>query len=319
MPSQELAKPRVLLVDDHRGMLDTVAALLGDDVDIAGTATNGRQAIAMAADLAPDAIVLDINMPGLDGFETKTALDHAGSHAPVVFLSMLDADEYVGEAFRRGGRGYVLKPNLGRDLPRALKHVLAGRRFVPSLASLFHLNDPRGHAMQLYSEPESFIDDLADYFSRSLRHGDATCIIATEDIRTGLTDRLRRRGLNVDPQTGHPRFLAIDAAAALARVMHGRLLDPSRVAEIAAELEQYRIAAGETAQPRLTMFGNVVSLLSETNPEAAIDLERSWNAATAALPFFTLCGYSLSCCREIGGAGSAACTEHCTVTHFGAL
>jgi DNA-binding NarL/FixJ family response regulator len=309
------ARPRVLLIDDHRGMLERVALLLREDVDVAGVATDGRQAVEMAARLAPDAIVLDINMPGLDGYQTKSALDRAGCTAPVVFLSMLDSDEHVGEAFRLGGRGYVLKPHLVRDLPRALQHVLHGRRFVPSLASLFHLDDARGHAMQLYSDQDSFIDGLADYFARSLRHGDATCIIATDAIRTGLAERLRRRGWNVDPQAGHPRFLAIDAAAALARVMRDQRPDPSRVAEIAAELEQYRMAASETSTPRLTMFANVVSLLSASNPQAAIDLERTWNGATATLPFFTLCGYSASCFHDVGGETSEACAAHCTVSH----
>ena len=81
-------------------------------------------------------IVLDINMPGLDGFQTKRALEQAGSRAPVVFLSALDADDYVSEAFRCGGRGYVLKAHLARDLASALDQVLLGRMFVPSLTSL---------------------------------------------------------------------------------------------------------------------------------------------------------------------------------------
>ena len=80
--SSGVAKPRVLLVDDHRGVLDRVSALLADEFDVAGVATDGRQALDAVRRIAPDLVVLDINMPGLDGFQTKRELDGAGSRAP---------------------------------------------------------------------------------------------------------------------------------------------------------------------------------------------------------------------------------------------
>jgi CheY-like chemotaxis protein len=64
------AKPRVLLVEDHRGVLDTVSGLLADDFDVVGVATDGSQALQAARQVTPDAIVLDVGMPGLDGFQT---------------------------------------------------------------------------------------------------------------------------------------------------------------------------------------------------------------------------------------------------------
>src|SRR3954470_20733056 len=88
--SSGAAKPRVLLVDDQRGILEIVSALLADDFDVVGVATDGRQAVDTARRIAPEVIVLDINMPGLDGFQTKRELDRAGSRAPVVFLSGLE-------------------------------------------------------------------------------------------------------------------------------------------------------------------------------------------------------------------------------------
>src|SRR5262245_16955440 len=103
------AKPKVLLVDDHQAILEQVSAMLADDFDVVNVATDGRQAIDTARHVDPDLIVLDINMPGLDGFQTIRALEQAGSRAPVVFLSMVDAEEQVSEAFRCGARGYVLK------------------------------------------------------------------------------------------------------------------------------------------------------------------------------------------------------------------
>ena len=67
-------KPRVLLVDDHRRFLDTVSAMLSPDFDVVGVATDGTQAVDSAARLNPDVIVMDVQMPGLDGFQTLRAI-----------------------------------------------------------------------------------------------------------------------------------------------------------------------------------------------------------------------------------------------------
>src|SRR5262245_30879551 len=139
------AKLRILLIDDHRGVLNTLASVLAGEFDVVGVATDGREAVTLAGQLKPDLIVLDINMPGLDGYQTKDALDRAGSRVPVVFLSMFDSEEYVSKAFRCGGRGYVLKPRVAHDLATALHQARLGGRFAPSLASLFHLANGGGH------------------------------------------------------------------------------------------------------------------------------------------------------------------------------
>ncbi|HJZ72866.1 MAG TPA: response regulator [Vicinamibacterales bacterium] len=303
-------------MDDHRGMLETVSAMLADDFDVAGIATSGTQAVETARQLDPDAIVLDINMPGLDGFQTFRALERAGSRAPVVFLSMFDLQEHVSEAFRCGGRGYVLKSRAARDLAGALDQALHGRLFVPSLPSLFEAINGGGHAMQLYGA-ESFLDALAGFFDLALRRGDATCVIATPEIREGLGSRLRDRGWDVGGPSGHRRHLVIDAADALDRIMRDGLPDATRLAEIAAELDQHRLAVTEAATSRMTIFGNmVVSLSAEGNAKAVIALENLWNRLTHALPFFTLCGYSTSCFHAgVPDLWSSACAQHDAVGH----
>ena len=97
LPRSSGKKPRVLLVDDHRGVLDRVSTLLASDFDVVGVATDGRQALSRAIDLDPDAIVLDINMPEYHGFRTMRALEQIKSRAPVVFLSMMDTPEEISE------------------------------------------------------------------------------------------------------------------------------------------------------------------------------------------------------------------------------
>jgi CheY-like chemotaxis protein len=310
-------KPRVLLVDDHRGVLDRVSALLADDFDIAGVATDGSQAVDIVSSVAPDVIVLDVNMPGLDGFRTKLALDQAGSRAPVVFLSMVGDDEHVGEAFRCGGRGYVLKSRAGLDLAGALDQVLQGRVFMPSLASLFALTGGGGHAMQLHHGLERFLEGLAAFCGQSLRRGDALCVIATADVREGLEHHLRSAGWSVGGPSGHGRYLALDADVALSRVMRDGLPDPALMAEIAAEMDHFRRATSESAGGRLTFVANtIVPLIAGGNAEAAVAIEREWTALTAGLPILTLCGYPVACLHDQPtDLWSRACQEHNVVGH----
>lgn len=307
----------MLLVDDHRQVLDTVSAMLSSEFEVAGAVTSGGEAVERAHHVKPDAIVLDVNMPGLDGFQTCRALESSGfAETPIVFLSMHDADEIVGEAFRCGGRGYVLKTRVGNDLSSALNHALGGRVFVPSLSSLLRLATGSAHAMQLHDDVETFVDDMAAFFDLALRRGDATCVIATREIREGIGDRLRARGWDVGGSSRHKRYLAVDATDALNRFMRNGLPDPDRLAEIAVELDQYRQAVCDGPGSRLTVFGNMVMALhAGGNTRAMIALESEWNRLTHALPVLTLCGYGSTCFHDVPGLWSQACAEHWAVSH----
>ena len=311
-------KPRLLLVDDHRGVLARVSAMLEDDFEIAAIATDGPQALDTARRIDPDAIVLDINMPGLDGFRTMQALASEGSKAPVVFLSTLDSAEHVGEAFRRGGRGYVLKSRAAIDLPGAIDQVLVGRAFVPSLTSLLNVVGGSGHAMQLYKDLETFLDGVAAFFDTALRRGDATCVIATEELRDGLGGRLRARGWSIGGSSAHPRYLAVDARDALRGFMRDGLPDRAALEKMVNETDDYRRrVAGEGS--RATIFGNMAGVLSEEgNVEGAMALERLWNEVAGGRPFLTVCGYATSCFQDqTADFWSRVCAEHEMVSQTG--
>jgi len=311
----------VLLVDDHRGVLERVSGLLAADFDVVAAVTDGREAVDTVGRVAPDLVVLDVNMPGLDGFQTKRELDRAGSRAPVVFLSAAADDAHTLAAFRSGAHGFVQKYRLGRDLAVALDLALHDRRFVPSLTSLFQLIGHNGHAMQLYRDVGTFLDGLATFLDLALRRGDATCVIGTADVRQGLGQRLRDAGWDIGGTSGHPRYLAIDTADTLNRVLRGGRPDPRRVADVARELDRYRRGVSEGPQSRLTLFGDVAStLIAHGNPSAAATIESQWNRVTCGLPFLTLCGYSASSLRDCAPeVWSKAFLEHSMVTHDTAL
>jgi DNA-binding NarL/FixJ family response regulator len=312
------AKPRVFLVDDNRQFLDALSTMLIDDFEVVGAATDARQALETMGDTSPDIVILDVEMPGVDGFETLRALKQSPLRAtPTVFLSMHDADEFVTEAFRCGAQGYVVKSRVSRDLVSALDQALLGRAFVPSLTALSHVGSKGGHAIQLHRGAESLLDGIAGFFELALRRGDATCVIATKEVREGLTDCLRARGWDVGGTSGHKRYLAVDAHDALNRFMQNGLPDPTCLAEIAREMDQYRLAVGEGTPPRLTIFGNMVTLLcAEGNVKAMLALENLWTTLTEGLPVLTLCGYPTSCLHSHSPTvWSDVSAAHRTVTH----
>jgi CheY-like chemotaxis protein len=290
--------------------------MLAGSFDVVGMATDGREGLELARRLDPDAIVLDINMPGVDGFQTMRALERTGSRASVVFLSLLGDDEHISEAFRLGGRAYVVKSRMLSDLAVALDQVLLGGRFVPSLSSLAEITGACGHAMHVYGSEESFADALVSCFDLALHRGDAACLVAAPSIRDRVTTGLRARGWDVGSSTGMRRYRTIDTHAALADLVRGGLPDPTRLAEVVEELDEYRRTACDGSSSRLTIVGDLSgSLKAAGNPGGAHAMERLWNIHTEGRPFLTVCGYSVSGFGDASDDWSTTASEHSTVCH----
>jgi DNA-binding NarL/FixJ family response regulator len=129
-----LSRARVLLADDHEEFLAVEARLLEPEFEVVTTARGGREALEEAARLGPDALVLDVSMPGLSGIETVRQLRATGSLAKVVFLTVHGDPDYIRAALATGATAYVIKSRLASDLVPALRDALAGRTFVsPSI------------------------------------------------------------------------------------------------------------------------------------------------------------------------------------------
>lgn len=121
--------PTVLLVDDNETVLSRSKAALSARCVVLGTARDGHSALEAAAALRPAVIVLDISMPGMDGFELARRLRAAGSTARLVFLTVHDEEELILAARNAGAIGYVLKSRLSADLEVAVCEAGAGRPF----------------------------------------------------------------------------------------------------------------------------------------------------------------------------------------------
>ena len=126
---------RVLLADDHPGVLGVVQDLLEPNFDIVGCVDNGESLFEAAMKLHPDVIVTDISMPKLSGIEAANRLRESGSSSKIVFLTVHTDPDIVRVALETGALGYVVKTSLTTDLLFAIPEVLAGRAFVSPEAS----------------------------------------------------------------------------------------------------------------------------------------------------------------------------------------
>ncbi len=133
-----MSKIKVLLVDDHAILRDGIRALLGvhDDIEIVGEAFEGKEAVEKAQELAPDVVVMDIAMPGMDGLEATRRIRKKSPEVKVLVLSQHDNREYILSAIKAGVTGYVPKKALGSDLVSAIRAVCQGNSFLyPSVAT----------------------------------------------------------------------------------------------------------------------------------------------------------------------------------------
>jgi DNA-binding NarL/FixJ family response regulator len=131
---------RILLVDDHAIVRDGLARLLGEGHSVS-QAASGREALAMARSVAPDLIVLDLNLPGLGGLELLRRLARL-SQARILVLSMHAEPLYARRALEAGAAGYVSKNATPDELLAGVRKVMSGGRFVEAeIAQAMALGD----------------------------------------------------------------------------------------------------------------------------------------------------------------------------------
>ena len=119
---------RVLIADDHPVFRDGLASLLATqpDVEVVGTAADGAEAVRRSAELAPDVIVMDLQMPGMNGIEATRAIAEAQPDVRVLVFTMGEEDGTVLSAMRAGARGYLVKGAGQDEVARAISTVHAG-------------------------------------------------------------------------------------------------------------------------------------------------------------------------------------------------
>ena len=179
---------RVLIADDQELVRAGFAAILDaqEDLEVVGEAADGEAALALAAELQPDVVLMDIRMPNMDGVEATRRL--AGSGWPrVIVLTTFDVDDYVYEAFKAGASAFLLKDMPGRRLVDAVRLVAAGEALVAPtvtrrLIESFVRDAPRAATSSLESLSQRELEVL-----RLLAQGLANDEIASQLFVSGAT------------------------------------------------------------------------------------------------------------------------------------
>jgi NarL family two-component system response regulator LiaR len=128
---------RVLICDDQAIVREGLRTILGTvpDIEIAGVAGDGAEALELVARTRPDLVLMDLKMPGMDGVQATAAIRALHPEVRVLVLTTYDADEWVLDAIRSGAAGYLLKDTPREGLVAAIQEVAAGRTPVdPAVA-----------------------------------------------------------------------------------------------------------------------------------------------------------------------------------------
>jgi DNA-binding NarL/FixJ family response regulator len=175
-----MAEPiRILIADDHPVVRDGLAAMLGTQPDfvVVAMATNGQEAVRLAAELKPDVVLLDLEMPELDGVEALTRMRTASPAVRALVFTAFDTDERILGAVRAGAQGYFLKGSPRDELFRAVRIVSQGGSLLqPVVATklLQRMATPSG------AEPPAALTGREGQVLRLLAQGRANKEIAAE-------------------------------------------------------------------------------------------------------------------------------------------
>jgi two-component system response regulator NreC len=134
---------RILVADDHGIIRAGLRLLLERDKDmqVAGEAADGREAVRLAAELQPDIVIIDIGMPLLNGIDATAQILRETPDFGVIILSMHADESYIMRALNAGAKGYLLKDSADDDLPKAVRTVAEGRPFFSPVIAKTLLED----------------------------------------------------------------------------------------------------------------------------------------------------------------------------------
>jgi DNA-binding NarL/FixJ family response regulator len=201
---------RVLVADDQGMVREGLSVLLNaqPDIEVAGTAGDGVEAVRMAAELRPDVVLMDVRMPVRDGLEATRMI--VGGQASedarvpkVLILTTFDLDEYVYEALRAGASGFLLKDASGQQLAEAVRVVAAGdallapsvtRRLIEAFARAGPPRGPTRERADWLTERETEVLALV---AQGLSNAEiaAHLVVAEQTVKTHVSRILAKLGL----------------------------------------------------------------------------------------------------------------------------
>lgn len=196
---------RLLLVDDHTLVRQGIRSLLEtqDDMEVVGEASGGHEAIAMAGDLRPDVILMDLAMPDMNGMEATRQIKKQHPEIQVLALTMHSTDDYLFRALESGASGYVLKEADAAELATAVRAVHAGGAYIyPPLAKRlveqFLLRIGSGEERTSYGSLTSREQDILRFIGDGLTNEEIAeqLVLSVHTVQTHRSNIMKKLGLH---------------------------------------------------------------------------------------------------------------------------
>ncbi len=170
---------KIIIADDHEILANGIASMLSknSEFEICGTATNGREVMNMLKVKKVDLVILDMNMPELNGIETTIELKEKHPEVKVLILSMFDREGYIQNALDVGVDGYVLKNVNEREIDSAIYRIMAGKTYFSQ-----DVMEKMANKMRVYGETEGGVklSDIERKILQCISEGDTSDEIAVK-------------------------------------------------------------------------------------------------------------------------------------------
>lgn len=293
---------RALLVDDHHAWRQRIAALLSEteEWEIVGQATDGLEAAGMAATLKPDLILLDLELPTLNGLDAAARILASDPAARIVFLTGHRSWDIIEAALGGGARGYVLKAHTGSELLPAIRTVARGGRFVSHILGGRGVGGdapdpaPRFHEATFYQHEQTLLDAYEHFATTAFAARKVVIgLVSTARFRE-LNRRLEARGVDVERAIREDRYIALGVPEALSLVMVDDRLDDTRFWKNGWALMMRAARAANQPRPAVAAFGDASDTLWKAGRlDAAIHFEEMWDELARTFDLDILCGFSV--------------------------
>jgi len=283
-----MARPRIVVADDHDKTRARIASLLASDFDVVSKVADGQAAVEAAGALYPDLVVLDISMPGLNGFEAGALIRDLPDPPRIVFATAHDDASIDSAACALGASAVVRKWEILTELVPAVRRAL-----------LFH-------AVCFYEDSPSLARTVARFIGEGLAASQAAVIVATPSHDASIRDQMTAMGLDCRERIEQGELLMFDAEEVLNRFMVGTRPDAERFEDTINPIVDK--AAGRRKR-LVRIYGEMVDVLwSSGREDAALSLEILWQQLIAGRKCSLLCGYSSAVCP--GEGFNTICERH---------
>jgi CheY-like chemotaxis protein len=283
-----MRRPRIVVADDHEKTRAAIASLLSSDFDVISTVADGDAAVEAAGALSPDLVVLDISMPGLNGFEAGALIRGLPDPPRIVFATSHDDTSIASAASAVGASAVVRKQDMLTELVPAIRRAL-----------LFH-------AVCFYENSPSLARTVARFIGEGLAASQTAVIVATASHAGAIREHLAAVGVDTGERIARGDLLMLDADEVLNRFMVGHRPDAEHFEKTINPI----VAEAAGGRKRLVrIYGEMVDVLwSRGREDAALTLESLWHQFIAVRKCSLLCGYSSSVCE--GDGYNAICDRH---------